>query len=183
VSAAQLLRPGLLEGRALLLAGAADGALGRAVRETCEGLGAAVEIRPLLDAEGQESETEGAPHVLVVDLADALAAGLVHAMDRAWSVTSAVAAGAFLPDERGGRVIYLAPPPDAGEHAHALRAAAENLARTLSIEWARFHVTTVAIAPGPETATEDLATLIAYLASAAGAYFSGCLLDLRGQPA
>ena len=37
----------------------------------------------------------------------------------------------------GGRIVYLAPPPDAGEHADAARAGLENLARTLSIEWAR----------------------------------------------
>jgi NAD(P)-dependent dehydrogenase (short-subunit alcohol dehydrogenase family) len=177
----QLLRPGLLEERALLLAGAGEGDLGRAVRAACEGLGAVVEAVPLIGSEGS-ADTGGAPDVLVIDLLEAFAAaGLVRAMDAAWSVTSAVASSAFLPQERGGRVIYVAPPPGAGEHAAATCAAVENLARTLSIEWARFGVTTVAIAPGASSAPRDLATLIAYLSSSAGAYFSGCLLDLRGD--
>ncbi len=79
-----------------------------------------------------------------------------------------------------GRIVYLAPSPDAGEHAGAARAGLENLARTLSIEWARHGITTVTIAPGTATAAGEVAALVAYLASPAGAYFSGCLLDLRG---
>ena len=72
------------------------------------------------------------------------------------------------------------PRPDAGEHAPAACAGLENLARTLSIEWARHGITTVTIAPGAETPAGEVAALTAYLASPAGAYFSGCLLDLRG---
>ena len=37
----------------------------------------------------------------------------------------------------------------------------------------------VAIAPGEGTPAGEVAALCAYLASPAGAYFSGCLLDLR----
>src|ERR671934_252664 len=48
------------------------------------------------------------------------------------------------------------------------RAGLENLARTLSIEWARHAVTTVAIAPGASTSAGELAALVAYLASPAG---------------
>ena len=83
------------------------------------------------------------------------------------------------PPGAGGRILLLAP---AGRR-RARRAAAaglENLARTLSIEWARYGITTVAIAPGAETPADELATLACYLLSPAGAYFSGCLLDLRG---
>ena len=78
-------------------------------------------------------------------------------------------------------------PPDGGggdelaRHARAARAGLENLARTLSIEWSRFAVTPVAIAPGARTQPAEIAKLCAYLASPAGAYFSGCLLDLRGS--
>jgi hypothetical protein len=36
----------------------------------------------------------------------------------------------------------------------------------------------VAIAPGDDTDAGELAAIAAYLASPAGAYFSGCLLDL-----
>ena len=56
----------------------------------------------------------------------------------------------------------------------------ENLARTLSIEWARHGITTVAVAPGEDTSAAELAALACYLLSPAGAYFSGCLMDLRG---
>lgn len=111
-------------------------------------------------------------------------AALQACLDAGWNVTRAVANRAFLPGGRGGRIVYLAPSPDAGEHADAARAGLENLARTLSIEWARHGITPVAIAAGagPATASE-VAALTAYLASPAGAYFSGCLLDLRGPTA
>jgi NAD(P)-dependent dehydrogenase (short-subunit alcohol dehydrogenase family) len=48
------------------------------------------------------------------------------------------------------------------------------------VEWARHSITVVAIAPGAASTAEEVAALCAYLASPAGAYFSGCLLDLRG---
>ncbi len=131
--------------------------------------------------------------LLAVDGAGLFAAGLARAggdghaalracLDGAWNATCAAANGAFLSaaGPGGGRIVYLAPPPGVGEHAEAARAGLENLARTLSIEWARYHITTVTIAPGDDTAASDVATLVAYLASPAGAYFSGCLLDLRG---
>lgn len=105
---------------------------------------------------------------------DALAACL----DASWNVSRVIAERAFLPDSRGGRIVYIAPRSEAGGHADAACAGLENLARTLSIEWARHGVTAVAIAPGVASAAE-IAALTAYLASPAGAYFSGCLLDLR----
>jgi NAD(P)-dependent dehydrogenase (short-subunit alcohol dehydrogenase family) len=112
-------------------------------------------------------------------------AALGACLDASWNLTRAVANRAFLPRERGGRIVYLAPAPGAdrskiGQHADAARAGLENLARTLSIEWARHGITAVTIAPGTATAADEVAALTAYLASPAGAYFSGCLLDLRG---
>jgi NAD(P)-dependent dehydrogenase (short-subunit alcohol dehydrogenase family) len=106
-------------------------------------------------------------------------AALGMCLDVSWNITRALANRAFLPGGRGGRIVYLAPPADGSEHADATRAGLENLARTLSIEWARRGITAVAIAPGVAMARE-VAALTAYLASPAGAYFSGCLLDLRG---
>jgi NAD(P)-dependent dehydrogenase (short-subunit alcohol dehydrogenase family) len=100
-------------------------------------------------------------------------------LELAWDVTRAVAGSAFLPDARGGRIVYLAPPADGGEHVDAACAGLENLARTLSIEWARHGITPVTIAPGTST-IDEVAALTAYLASPAGAYFSGCVLDLSG---
>jgi NAD(P)-dependent dehydrogenase (short-subunit alcohol dehydrogenase family) len=108
-------------------------------------------------------------------------AALRACLDASWNVTRAVANRAFLPGERGGRIVYIAPAPDGSEHVDAARAGLENLARTLSIEWARHGITAVTIAPGATGAgAGEVAALTAYLASPAGAYFSGCLLDLRG---
>jgi NAD(P)-dependent dehydrogenase (short-subunit alcohol dehydrogenase family) len=131
----------------------------------------------------------GTVELLVVDCASVFAqAGggaegprkaLRDCLDVAWNVTRPVVDGAFLPDARGGRIVYLAPFADGGEHADAACAGLENLARTLSIEWARHGITPVTIAPGAST-TGEVAALVAYLASPAGSYFSGCLLDLRG---
>ncbi len=143
----------------------------------------------------------GGLDLLVVDGAGLFARGAADSTDAhaalrtcleaTWNVTRAVVNLAFLGAEpslsdRPGsgsatrRIVYLAPAPDAGEHAGAARAGLENLARTLSIEWARYGVTLVTIAPCEATAAGEVAALAAYLASPAGAYFSGCLLDLRG---
>jgi NAD(P)-dependent dehydrogenase (short-subunit alcohol dehydrogenase family) len=198
VLAAQLLRPRLLAGVSVVVAGAAEpaGSLGGAVSAACAELGARVSICAA-DALADETAVEetvgvalaevGNLDLLVVDGAGLFAGGedaraaLSACLDATWNVTRAVVSLAFLADgERGGRVLLLAPPPDAGPHAEAARAGLENLARTLSIEWARHGITLVAIAPGEATAAGEVAALCAYLASPAGAYFSGCLLDLRG---
>jgi NAD(P)-dependent dehydrogenase (short-subunit alcohol dehydrogenase family) len=113
-------------------------------------------------------------------------------LDGAWEASRAVANAAFIDAGRPGRIVYLAPAPrssSAGdavpsvEYADAARAGLENLSRTLSIEWARYGVTLVTIAPGERTSEAEVAALVAYLGSPAGAYFSGCLLDLRGPAA
>ena len=135
----------------------------------------------------------GALDVLVLDAdslferaAEADAHGaLERCLQTSWALTRAVVTSAFLDRSRRGRVLYLAP-TDAGGHedrglyARAARAGLENLARTLSIEWSRHAVTTVAILPGARTQPYELAQICAYLASPAGAYFSGCVLDLSG---
>ena len=108
---------------------------------------------------------------------------LIGSLEESWKITRAVVNAAFLNPGRPGRVVYLAPAPDrvgGGGYIEATVAGLENLARTLSIEWAHHTVTTVAIAPASDTGAGELATLCGYLASSAGAYFSGCLLDLRG---
>jgi len=107
-----------------------------------------------------------------------LALGL--ALQASWNVTRALAGRAFIERAAPGRVLLLAPPAGAGAHAGPAAAGLENLARTLSTEWARYGITTVAIAPGADTGAQDVATVACYLLSDAGAYFSGCLLDLRG---
>jgi hypothetical protein len=75
----------------------------------------------------------------------------------------------------GAKVVLVAP----AEGAPA-RAALENLARTLSIEWARFGVRPTCLTPGPASTDAEVAELVAYLLSPAGDYFSGCRFALGG---
>jgi NAD(P)-dependent dehydrogenase (short-subunit alcohol dehydrogenase family) len=133
----------------------------------CASLFAAFAGAPHADADA-DAEAEGAR------------AALRGCLEASWNVTRAVANRAFLAAGRGGRIVYLAPAAGAGEHAEGARAGLENLARTLSVEWARHSITVVSVAPGERTSAAEVAALVAYLASPAGAYFSGCLLDLRG---
>jgi NAD(P)-dependent dehydrogenase (short-subunit alcohol dehydrogenase family) len=177
------------------------GRFGAAVADACTALGArvarwapgegdagagggdseAAANRAVADAE----QEVGALEVVVVDGAGLFAgrdaaAALRSCLARSWNVTRAVANHAFLARGGGGRVVLIAPAPGAGEHATAAMAGLENLARTLSVEWSRHAITAVAVAPGEETSAGEVAALCAYLASEAGAYFSGCLMDLRG---
>ena len=147
------------------------------------------------EALAQRLSEEGTPDMLVVDAAGVFTAGgedavaareaLGRTMRLTWEVTRTVAA-AMIERERPGRIVLVAPavgsgPPEEQSHARAARAGLENLARTTSIEWSRYEITTVAIAPGSATPAETLAALCAYLASPAGAYFSGCVLALDGD--
>jgi citronellol/citronellal dehydrogenase len=146
-----------------------------------------------IDAAVRETLAEGGSvQLLVIDAAGIFAAAVADGpteedrggaalrscLDVTWNVTRTVVNDAFLVRGEGGRIVYLAPRDDAGLHAGAARAGLENLARTLSVEWARHSITVVTIAPGEATTPGEVAALTAYLASPAGAYFSGCLLDL-----
>ncbi len=184
-----------------------DESLGTAVAAACSALGARVWDCRLLGEESrclEESAIDdlvdralgelGGIDLLVVDAAALFSSSewrapesrapardsLAVCLEASWNVTRAAVNRAFLAHDTPGRVVYLTPAPDAGAYAEAVRAGLENLARTLSIEWARFGITTVAITPGADTSAGDVAALTAYLASPAGVYFSGCLLDLRG---
>jgi NAD(P)-dependent dehydrogenase (short-subunit alcohol dehydrogenase family) len=205
LSASTLLRPGLLQGVSLLLAGPPTPLAG-AVQSAFSELGARVctclpggEDEAAIDAAVLAALAEmGSIQVLVLDGAGLFEHGAPGALraclDSAWNVTRAVVNHAFLPVERDPsmrRILYLAPAPDAGGHALAARAGLENLARTLSVEWARHDINVIALAPGARSGAapgsggtardvpaDEIAALAAYLASPAGAYFSGCLLDL-----
>jgi NAD(P)-dependent dehydrogenase (short-subunit alcohol dehydrogenase family) len=199
IDPAKLLRAGLLDDLGVLVLGASAEADARSrtfaatIGETCAGLGARVfEREPAAAAAPDELPRQ--IDRLMVDGAGLFAAGgragLRECLDGAWEATQAVANAAFIGAGRAGRIFYIAPPSAVGADAGgpdgfagAARSGLENLARTLSIEWARYEITTATIAPGASTSGEEVAALCAYLASPAGAYFSGCQLDLRGTSA
>jgi NAD(P)-dependent dehydrogenase (short-subunit alcohol dehydrogenase family) len=205
IDVTEVLRAGLLEGVPIALAhagedGIAAGSAASVAGAACSELGAIVHELPLIctgqpeaDDAALDAALTATPaggvgiRMLVVDAGGLFARStqdaLIATLEASWRVTRAVANVAFIPGEAGGRIVYVAPPtqPSGGEpHADATRAGLENLARTLSIEWARFGISPVAIARGPSTAAKQIAGVVAYLASPAGDYFSGCELDLRG---
>ena len=126
-----------------------------------------------------------------------------------WLMTHAAATKAFIP-QREGKVISVTLSPHQGMpgmvHSGAARAAVENMMRTLSIEWARFNVKLCAVAAGQfDTETlrtkypqqvvenvhrtvplqrlgipEEMAWLVAFLASPAGDFLSGCVITIDG---
>lgn len=178
-----VLREALLQGQTIVLAGPAR----TGVRDALIGLGAAAEsfdaASGLDDAGATDWASARAPlHALVFDAAppfgDGAEAGLQAALEQAWTAVRAVGAGALIPGQTGGRIVLLAPPPDAGAYAQAARSALENLTRTLSVEWARHGILTTVVTPGPSAADGELALLVAFLLSPAGGYFSGCRFEL-----
>jgi len=162
-----LLRPGALDGCAVVASGGYAAA--------CAQAGATI----------VSAADAGRVDMLVVDAAATFAAGgldgLRAALDAAWRDVLAVAERHWLVDDAGagGKLVLVAPRADAGEHAAAAAAALENLARTLAVEWARFGVRAVAVTPGPHASEDELTALVTFLASAGGEYFSGCRFDLR----
>jgi citronellol/citronellal dehydrogenase len=127
-----------------------------------------------------------------------------------WLMTHAVATKAMIPAGGGGKVVSVTLSPHQGmpgmAHSSAARAAVENLMRVLSIEWARYGIRLNAIAPGqiatdtfmtkyPETmvaatastiplgrlgSPEEIAWMVAHLASPAGDFVSGTVLTIDG---
>jgi hypothetical protein len=175
-----VLRPGLLDGRAIALAGGPQ----PRIALTLSALGARVdEVDLSLGEDGVREWADGAAplHALVYDARPAFGAGgqggLQAALEQAWIATRGVATSALIP-AGAGKVVLIAPRPRGGSLATATRAGLENLARTLSVEWARYGLTTVALAPGDRTTDEELAELAGFLVSPAGDYFSGCVLEL-----
>jgi citronellol/citronellal dehydrogenase len=126
-----------------------------------------------------------------------------------WLMTHAAATKAFIPGG-GGKVISVTLSPHNGMpamvHSGAARAAVENMMRTLAVEWARFGIKTCSLAAG-QFATEtfltkypqeivdhvarsvpmgrtgrpeEMAWLVAYLASPAGNFISGTTITIDG---
>lgn len=157
-----VLRPDLLTGRGIALVGVAQ-----PIKDALAELGA---------------HTEGEIDAVVYDAREAFgdggSEGLASASAQAWTTIRELAAETMIPAQRPGKVVLIAPRPDAGAFAQASRAALENLARTLSVEWARYGITATAITPGAATTDEQLGELVCFLLSPAGDYFSGCRFSL-----
>ncbi len=169
-----VLRDGLLEGRAVALGGAVGGAVGGgALGDALGRLGARVELMPALDGAVEEQVGEWARSRLPLGALVYVEGGSDEFLESAWAAVREVAVGALIPGGEGGKIVLVAP---AG--AGVVAAALENLARTLSVEWARFGVTAVAVAPGPGVGERELEEVVCYLVSVAGDYFSGCRFDL-----
>ena len=160
------LRPELLAGRTVSLVGDAP-----AVKSRLTELGAHLEP-------GTSESADAIVYDAMRAFGDGGRDGLREASARGWTAIRDVATGALIPRERGGKVVVIAPRPDAGAFAPAARAALESLARTLSVEWARYAITATVITPGPDTTDEQIAELVCFLVSPAGDYFSGCRLSL-----
>jgi citronellol/citronellal dehydrogenase len=126
-----------------------------------------------------------------------------------WLMTHAAAIRAFIPQGEG-KVLSVTLSPHNGMpgmvHSGAARAAVENMMRTLAVEWARFGIKTCALAAGqfatetlltkyPQVVVdnlersipigragrpEEMAWLVAYLASPAGDFYSGTTITIDG---
>jgi citronellol/citronellal dehydrogenase len=126
-----------------------------------------------------------------------------------WLMTHAAATRAFIP-QGGGKVLSVTLSPHNGMpgmvHSGAARAAVENMMRTLAIEWSRFGIRLCALAAGqfgtqtlrtkypPQVVEnversvplgrvgepEEMAWLVAYLASPAGDFYSGTTITIDG---
>jgi citronellol/citronellal dehydrogenase len=129
-------------------------------------------------------------------------------VDAVWSLTRTVATRAMIP-ARGGLLVFVGFSPLRGipgfAHAAAGRAAIGNLASGLALEWSRYGIRSVCVAPGTiategldgydEAAIEgwaravplgrlgrpeEVAAVIAFLASAGGAYVTGTTIAVDG---
>ncbi len=180
-----VLRPDLLQGSVIAIAGGVPDA----VRDRLICAGAAVEQfdERLGEVDAEDWARARAPlHALVFDARGAFGTGGAESLrillERAWGSVRALGNGVLIHSPESTRIVLLAPPAGAGRHGEAARSALENLARTLSVEWARYGVRTTAVMPGEQTTDEQLAELVCFLTSRAGDYFSGCRLELGTLP-
>jgi citronellol/citronellal dehydrogenase len=128
-------------------------------------------------------------------------------LDATWYVTTQVAARSMIPSGYG-KVLSVTMSPRRGmpgmAHSSAARAAVESLTRTLAVEWGRHGVRVVAVAPGivhteawdrygldpAQVSTvipagrlesaDEVAAVLAFLASPAGDYVTGTTIVVDG---
>jgi citronellol/citronellal dehydrogenase len=130
------------------------------------------------------------------------------AVDSVWELTRLVATRSMIPNRRG-LVVFIGFSPRRGipgmAHASTARAAVENMASSLSNEWCRYGIRAVCVAPGnilteglegygaEQVAAwerevplgrlgkpEEVAAVIAFLASAGGGYVTGSTVLVDG---
>jgi citronellol/citronellal dehydrogenase len=128
-------------------------------------------------------------------------------LDAPWHLTQQVAVRSMIPN-RGGRIVSVVLCPTRGipgmVHSSAARSGTEAVARVLSVEWGRFDIGVVCVAPGwiategmkqygddlDELAkfvpmgrmgtAEEVADTIAFLASPAASYITGQTIVIDG---
>ena len=177
-----VFRSQLLHGRAVALAGRCD-----SLGDVLAALGAS--RRPGRRAARDEGRRPRSCSTPPTRSARAARTACARPTEAAWYAVREVATESLIPGEHGGKVVLIGPRPDAGQFAEAARSALENLARTLSIEWARHGVTATMIAPGPRTTDDQLAELVCYpdlarraTISAAAGSRSGCVCAEAAEP-
>ena len=129
------------------------------------------------------------------------------AVDASWAMTRLVAERSMIP-KRSGVVIFVGFSPRRGipgfAHASSARAALENLAAGLSLEWSRYGIRSICVSPGTIATEgldqygadvaqwaraipmqrlgtpEEVASLIAFLCSPGGGYVTGTTVVVDG---
>ncbi|WP_100500150.1 SDR family NAD(P)-dependent oxidoreductase [Geodermatophilus chilensis] len=129
-------------------------------------------------------------------------------VEAVWNVTREVATRSMIPNRRG-LIVFMAFSPRRGipgmVHATAARAAVENLACGLALEWSRYGIRSVAVAPGSIVTegleqysaeaireweqgvplgrlgrADDIADVITFLATPAARYITGTTVVVDG---
>lgn len=129
-------------------------------------------------------------------------------VEAVWNLSHEVAVRSMIPN-RAGLLVFMAFSPHRGipgmVHATAARAAVENLASGLALEWSRYGIRSLAVAPGSIVSEgldqytdearseweqgvplgrlgrpEDVSEVIAFLATDAARYITGTTIDIDG---
>jgi hypothetical protein len=130
--ASALLNPNLLDEVSILVVavsspdagGKPEESFARALGDACEGLGSRVVVCECDGAVEEAAmdravttalaESDGLDMLVVDSAASFASGGLGACLDGAWNATRAAVNHVILPADRGGRIVYLAPPPGAG---------------------------------------------------------------------